>query len=412
MDLPIPIQVLYAGLGGTLLALIVATATNRWQLKVFFLLALRLAIGWHFLFEGLYKVNTHLVGPSGTNREFTGKPYFEASPTGVGAYMRGRFGDPQAVIDEKVKVPPGTDTAAFDKLPAEGQAAACPAAVAKALDTAVADAEAAVTADAEYRLQGAVLEDTKARIRAEADRLVKNLKALDPGSKAYRDSLTAAKAAYARWVYGVDARPCKVKFVTGEVQMTAPQRLDHLDWLRKEAAAAEGRHAAGLGNGYGTEAKRAAEVRADLVAAEADLARDADAFVADLKKNVLGADYPAPSPDRPVGTRPWSELSPGQQTDRLTKWFLVAVGGCLMVGLFTRVACLAAAGFLLVTYLAAPPFPWYPPPPPSEGNPVFVNKNAIEMLALLALACLPTGRWLGLDAVLMPLLGFRKPAEA
>ena len=52
--LPIPIAVLYAGLGGTVLALIVATVTNRWSPRVFFLLALWLAIGWHFLFEGLH----------------------------------------------------------------------------------------------------------------------------------------------------------------------------------------------------------------------------------------------------------------------------------------------------------------------------------------------------------------------
>ena len=68
-------------------------------------------------------------------------------------------------------------------------------------------------------------------------------------------------------------------------------------------------------------------------------------------------------------------------------WFLVAVGACLMAGLFTRLACLLGAGFLVMTYLAYPPFPWYPLPPNTEGNPVFINKNVIEALALLALAC-------------------------
>ena len=79
-NLPIPIQVLYAGLAGTVLALIVATAMNRWSLRVFFLLALRLAIGWHFLYEGLYKVNSKLIGPTETNRHFTSEPYFRNAP--------------------------------------------------------------------------------------------------------------------------------------------------------------------------------------------------------------------------------------------------------------------------------------------------------------------------------------------
>ena len=70
-------------------------------------------------------------------------------------------------------------------------------------------------------------------------------------------------------------------------------------------------------------------------------------------------------------------------------WFLVAVGACLMAGLFTRLACVLGAGFLVMTYLTYPPFPWYPLPPNTEGNPVFINKNVIERLALLALASMP-----------------------
>ncbi len=86
-------------------------------------------------------------------------------------------------------------------------------------------------------------------------------------------------------------------------------------------------------------------------------------------------------------------------------WFLVAVGACLMAGLFTRLACVLGAGFLVMTYLTYPPFPWYPLPPNTEGNPVFINKNVIEALALLALASFPTGRWLGLDALVSRIFG-------
>ncbi|MGL4422905.1 MAG: DoxX family protein, partial [Gemmataceae bacterium] len=72
----------------------------------------------------------------------------------------------------------------------------------------------------------------------------------------------------------------------------------------------------------------------------------------------------------------------------------------IFFGFCTRLACLMAAGFLISTYLLHPPFPWFPLPPGTEGNPLFINKNAIECFALFALACMPTGRWLGFDAIL------------
>ena len=402
MHLPIPIQVLYAGLGGTLLALIVATAQQRWQPKVFFLLALRLAIGWHFLFEGLYKVHSHHLGPTETSRPFSSDPYFKVAPGPVGAMMRKLFADPAADVEVKVKAPRAIDPEAFRKLSGDEQAAACPKAVADAFDRAREDAEKAARADLEEKLKAATSDEDRARrLRELTEELVKKVQAVDLSSDAGKAALTAAKARYARWVHGVDGRPAKVKHVTGELSLTAPQRLDHLDWLRREVAEADDRLKTGLGHGFGTDQKRAAELRMDLIAAEADLAKDADAFVAELRKDVLGVATPAPKP----------EPSLGQRMDKVTMWFLVTVGSLLLLGLFTRLACVLAAGFLAVTYLAHPPFPWYPLPPNTEGNPLFINKNVIEGLALLALACMPTGRWLGLDALLMRCLGFKEPGE-
>src|SRR6478736_8263256 len=100
--LPIPLAVLYAGLAGTVLALIVATIQNRWSLRVFFLLALRLAIGWHFLFEGLHKVHSHYVGPGETNRPFTSEPYFTLGEGPLAKVIREKIGDPQKQIEAKL----------------------------------------------------------------------------------------------------------------------------------------------------------------------------------------------------------------------------------------------------------------------------------------------------------------------
>jgi uncharacterized membrane protein YphA (DoxX/SURF4 family) len=86
--------------------------------------------------------------------------------------------------------------------------------------------------------------------------------------------------------------------------------------------------------------------------------------------------------------------------DRVTEWGLTIVGLCLMIGLLTRLSCILAVAFLLTTYLLAPPWAWLPVPLQTEGNPLYVNKNLIEMLALLALATTASGRWFGVDPLL------------
>src|SRR6476620_8845587 len=93
--LPIPLAVLYAGLAGTGLALLVAMIQNRWSLRVFFILALRLAIGWHFLFEGLHKIHSYYIGPTETNRPFTSEPYFREAEGPLGPFVRKQLGDPE-----------------------------------------------------------------------------------------------------------------------------------------------------------------------------------------------------------------------------------------------------------------------------------------------------------------------------
>ena len=79
---------------------------------------------------------------------------------------------------------------------------------------------------------------------------------------------------------------------------------------------------------------------------------------------------------------------------------MTAVGACLLLGLLTRTACVGGAIFLLMFTLALPALPGLPINTRAEGTYLFVNKNMIEMLALLALATTRSGRWLGLDALL------------
>lgn len=108
------------------------------------------------------------------------------------------------------------------------------------------------------------------------------------------------------------------------------------------------------------------------------------------------------APTRPIST--WTLLD---WSDSIVKYGLVIVGACLLGGFLTRTACLAGAGFLLMFFLAMPPFPGWPENPRAEGHYLYINKNIIEMFALLALATTRSGRWAGLDGFLQ----FLRPAR-
>jgi uncharacterized membrane protein YphA (DoxX/SURF4 family) len=91
-------------------------------------------------------------------------------------------------------------------------------------------------------------------------------------------------------------------------------------------------------------------------------------------------------------------MTPIRSINLQTMWGLTIIGGLLVAGLFTRLAAVAGAGLLTMFYLAAPPWPGTPPELGIEHN-FIVNKVFIEVVALLAFASLPTGRWFGVDAL-------------
>ncbi|VAX39344.1 hypothetical protein MNBD_PLANCTO02-935 [hydrothermal vent metagenome] len=91
-----------------------------------------------------------------------------------------------------------------------------------------------------------------------------------------------------------------------------------------------------------------------------------------------------------------AEPSQMRSLDNTTIWGLLILGGMLLMGFGTRIAALGGAVMLLSFYLVIPPFPGVPPAPGPEHS-LFVNKNLIEMIALIAIVFLPTGQWFGLD---------------
>ncbi|MGA2621854.1 MAG: DoxX family protein [Thermoguttaceae bacterium] len=79
-------------------------------------------------------------------------------------------------------------------------------------------------------------------------------------------------------------------------------------------------------------------------------------------------------------------------------WGLTAIGVCLMLGLCTRPAALGGGLFMLFVVMSQPSYPGViPPDPPQLGHALLVNKDFVEMIALFLLATTAAGRWGGLD---------------
>ncbi len=96
-------------------------------------------------------------------------------------------------------------------------------------------------------------------------------------------------------------------------------------------------------------------------------------------------------------------------SDQITMWGLTIVGLLLILGLFTRLASLGAIGFLVLFYAANPPFVGYFYSLPSEGSYLLVNKNLVELGALIVIFLTGSGKFAGFDRIIHDLIA-RRPA--
>lgn len=98
--------------------------------------------------------------------------------------------------------------------------------------------------------------------------------------------------------------------------------------------------------------------------------------------------------------------------DLVTMWGLTLVGLLLILGLFTRLASLGAIGFILLFYLCNPPFVGYFYSIPSEGSYLVVNKNLVEVFALIVILVTGSGRFAGFDRIVHAVVGRRGSASS
>ncbi len=127
---------------------------------------------------------------------------------------------------------------------------------------------------------------------------------------------------------------------------------------------------------------------------DADLKSDARKMLTDEQRNM----GPLPAENTPI-----------HKIDLLTMWSLMILGGLLIAGFFTRISAFLAAGMVLSFYLVNPPWPGTPPQIGPEHS-YIINKNFIEVMALMALTFLPTGSWFGVDAIFRNLFRGKKSA--
>jgi uncharacterized membrane protein YphA (DoxX/SURF4 family) len=82
-----------------------------------------------------------------------------------------------------------------------------------------------------------------------------------------------------------------------------------------------------------------------------------------------------------------------ESMDRVVPWFDTIIGACLILGLLTRPAAILGALFLIS--ICASQWPLWPGAAP-------IYNQAVEALALLALAAIGAGKFFGIDAICCP----------
>jgi uncharacterized membrane protein YphA (DoxX/SURF4 family) len=317
-----------------------------------FLVMLRLAIGWHFCYEGYHKVHSIWLGETTTNKPFTSAGYFREAHGPLGGLMQGAIGDP----DEHL----------LKRLDMGSKDSKMPPALAR-------DWEA-------YYGRFASHYDLDEQQRTSA-----------------REKLEKAEADYVTWLTS-GSTPTTKTYSSGTVEITEPNEQRVAEYREAVHQLGEVYTKELPAFGKDVEKSRLLKTKADVASLRKSLEADLEAQTEKMKKalaEVLTASQ------RQMDAPPTSEASDFlKQLDVGTAWFLFGVGVTLLFGLLTRTSCVLAAGFLLMTYLSTPAFPWLPVPPNQEGSYFFVSKNVIELLALLTLATTPSGRWFGLDAML------------
>jgi uncharacterized membrane protein YphA (DoxX/SURF4 family) len=383
-----------------------------------FVVLLRMAIGWQLLYEGLWKIDTlnspqpwsavgylkNAEGPlRGVFRDMSGDPddlgWLDYDTTAVNwDDWLGRFKS-HYQLDEKQAVSlhrlvegaystikDGKQTRkvyveVLDKLP-EGVKSLKESA--RVSDRVVwFDAKAKrIYVDATEHLKPDELEKLKAVVKGRTD----------ADSKAY---LTAVQKVYDRQKRGMGFKEKLLGALKGDPELVGNedwQRVGKLQEYKERLVRYENARAKAdqdfewdhLDHAWQEIQTLRAELSGPIKALDTEVREKAESLLT-LNQLAMG-----PVPGR------WSKL---EFADQSTIIGLTVFGVMLLLGLGTRIAAFGGAVMLFNFYMAMPPWPGVPAAPGPEHSYV-VNKNLIEVFALLGIAMMPTGSWFGVDAIL------------
>jgi uncharacterized membrane protein YphA (DoxX/SURF4 family) len=324
-----------------------------------FLILARLAIGWLFLVEGVEKVQSIQTGPTADSKPFSSAGYLRQSSGPLAPFFLWQAGgDPDA----------------------------------HALECLTVDADA--TKPPRDRASPALRKDWDDYLARFAEHYH-----LDADQRqAAREKLDKALDDAVAWITDDTHRKELDRDTTFPTATFAPRKAPAERIAEYRARVEEYRRAQDEVNpAFGEDVYKAKlrTMKADAAKARAEIISDLEAPMHASLLSVLNDDQKKTSalgPPPPPPTLLW--------TDRIVSWGLVVIGIGLLLGVFTRLNCLGGAAFLIMLYLAIPPWPWSPENLKAEGHYFFVNKNIIMALVLLALATTRSGMWFGLDGLL------------
>ena len=336
---------------------------SRFQLccgAVFFVVLLRIAIGWHFFYEGVHKFDPAAEFSSegflGIAKGCTAELYYWMLPD-LDGIQRIELG---TVEDEN----------------------------GKKFDTFVVYEDAWQKYFDEYKKK--CPEDKKEKATAIYNQYLASLRA---GAADVKHDIEAFLQSRGRFA---DVKST----IRNDTSFEQKRRWDMMMGYRREAAGWV-KMLDNMGNGL-----------------QSDLGRLVDPELAGLRGEIVTAPESALIPPNPLDIQftiprielalppknsftPSYDLSVKSRMDAMdtaVMFGLSAIGLCMMLGFCNRLACLGGAAFLVNVVLTTWPVPGvYPEIPSMVGNFMFVSKDVVELVALLFLATIPAGRWGGLD---------------
>jgi uncharacterized membrane protein YphA (DoxX/SURF4 family) len=356
------------------------------------LVLLRIVIGWHFLFEGLDKLDSWYHGPREGHAVWSAGGYLSESQGPMSEWFRQQAGDP--------------DKDALAKLTLSAEPGKLPPAVEKQWSNqfkqfveyyelgkekfAQPENVGVVGVSVVLPFPAAVPWPTLARNLATGKGETTQL------TLAQQDFDAARAKVFVWFASGSRMVPSKLPGVDEKLKETTAQRIAaYKDKLRQQTEI-ENKGMPAFDRDVWKENYRT--LKKEIAVSRSELLRDlekpfSDAMAAAKLRLSKTQRDKGPVPEPPVATTNLDRIN------FITRWGLAIVGACLLMGLFTRTACVAGAGFLLMFALAMPALPWLPANPRAEGHYLFIDKNIIELIALLTLATTRSGKWVGLDGL-------------